>query len=98
MIQLDFLSKEFLFSLDVDTKLYLIENDISLDVFVYDENEIVRKCVAERGYGLHILMYDESWYVRLAVAKQGYMPSIMKYDKNERVCDAARKHLMKEEF
>ena len=93
MVKLDFLSKEYLFSLDTDTKLYLIENNVSLDVFVYDDDLIVRKNVAEHGYSLHILMYDESWYVRLAVAKQGYMSSIMKYDKDARVSAEAKRHL-----
>ena len=54
--------------------------DPNLDKCVDSNDFIVRKSVAEQGYGLDKLINDESWFVRESVAKQGYRLDILVND------------------
>lgn len=71
---------EDLLNLPLNEKKHLIKQDKFLDIFVNDENYMVRLSVAFRVYGFEKLVHDKNWMVRAVVARKGYGLKILVYD------------------
>lgn len=66
---IDVCCDEFLHSKWASVRSELALLNCRLDVLMYDESDVVRKIVADTGYGLSKLIFDENESVRFA-AKQ----------------------------
>ena len=66
--------------------------DPNIDVFVDSKDFIVRKSVAEQGYGLDKLINDSDPRIRSIVAEQGYGLDILANDVNANVREAVAKY------
>lgn len=74
----------------------LVRKGHLLGLFLNHEDWIVRKAVAEQGYGLEKLINDKDWMVREAVAKQGFGLEKLINDKRPSVRKVAK--YMKEQL
>lgn len=69
-------------------KLACVNAEIGIDELVNDENELIRREVAGKGYKTDILVNDPSFQVRCAVALRGEYHDILSRDENETVRSA----------
>ena len=50
---------------DRDIKILMVRRKYCLNIFINDEDYVVRAKVTQQGYRLDILINDEDWMVRL---------------------------------
>ncbi len=81
-----------------DTKRELIKKHLYLNIFLYDEDYIIRYRVAKQGYYHDICQYDEDWGVRYGVALYTKDKNILLHlsnDKDRRVREDAKYRINK---
>lgn len=71
-------------------KILIVRRKYCLNIFINDEDYLVRAEVAKQGYRLDILINDEDWTVRVEVAKQGYGLDKLIKDKDHRVRETVK--------
>jgi len=79
-----------------EEKSNLIEKDLYLNIFLYDEDYNLRWDVAMQDYGHDILQYDENWSVRYGVGLYTKNKSILEHlsnDENQSVTYRAKLRL-----
>ena len=75
------------------TRILLIRYGRISEAFATDNNMLVRRALAMRGYLLERLVNDRSWRVRCEVAAHGYGVSRLRFDSDHLVRKAAERYI-----